>query len=166
MMRSAVRSKVTWAAMLAALVVGLALLVVLSSPGSHPKPAQAQTASRAALTIDGFEIASFGKVDEVTSSIKLPRADGKAAQLEPIRIVLERNATNSMELSSWHQAAVRGLTDYRRDATLTFYDATGTPTLEIFLEKAWPAEYHLEQQDAQMVERVTLTAASYQRVTP
>ena len=161
------RSKVTWAAMLAALVVGLALLVVLSSQGSHPKPAQAQTAaSLAALTIDGVEIATFSKVDEVTSSIKLPRADGKAAQLEPIRIVLERTATTSLELSSWHQAAVRGLTDYRRDATLTFYDATGTPTLEIFLEKAWPAEYHLEQQDAQMVERVTLTAASYQRVTP
>jgi hypothetical protein len=167
MMRSAARSKVTWAAMLAALVVGLALLVVLSSPGSHPKPAQAQTAaSLAALTIDGVEIATFSKVDEVTSSIKLPRADGKAAQLEPMRIVLERTADRNLALSTWHQEATTQLSGYRRDATLIFYDSSGTTTLRLFLEKAWPAEYHLEQQDTQVVERVTLTAASYQRVAP
>jgi hypothetical protein len=167
MMRSAARSKVTWAAMLAALVVGSALLVVLSGPGSHPKAAQAQTAGlRASLTIDNFEIAVFSNVDEVTSSIKLPRADGKAAQLDPIRIVLERNATNGLELASWHDAAVRGLPGYRRDATLTIFDATGHPTLKIFLEQAWPEVYHLEQQGDQVVERVTLTATSIQRVAP
>ena len=43
MLSSAVRSRGTWVAVLAALVVGFALLVVLMSPGSHPKPAQAQT---------------------------------------------------------------------------------------------------------------------------
>ena len=164
MLSSAARSKVTWVAMLVAL--GLALLMVLTSPGSHPKPAQAQTAPRAVLTIDGFEIASFGKVDEVTSSIKLPRADGKAAQLEPIRIVLERNATNSLDLAAWHQSATTQLTGYRRNVTLTFFDETGTPTVKIFLDQAWPAEYHLAQQNGQLVERVTLTAKSIQRVAP
>jgi hypothetical protein len=167
MLGSTVRSKVTWGAMITALVVGLALLLMLSSPNFHPKAAQAQTATRVALvTIDGFEIASFSKVDEVTSSIKLPRADGKAAQLEPIRIVLERNATNGVELASWHQQASTQLTGYKRDVYLTVYDETGTPTLKIFLKGAWPAEYHLEQQGDQMVERVTLTATSIQRVAP
>ena len=163
------RSKVTWVAVLGALVVGFALLVVLTSPGSHPKPAQAQTvgtASRVSLTIDGYEIGTFSKVDEVTSSIKLPRADGKAAQLEPIRIVLERNATNSLEMASWHEAARKQLTGYQKNAYLTVYASDGTAMLKIYLEKAWPAEYHLEQQGDQMVERVTLTATSIQRVAP
>jgi len=167
MLSSAARRKGTWVAVLAALVVGSALLVVLTGPGSHPKAAQAQTASRlASLTIDGFEIATFSKVDELTSSIKLPRADGKAAQVEPLRIVLERTADGNLQLAQWHQQAITQLTGYRRDATLTVYDETGTPTQKIFFAKAWPAEYHLEQQDGQMVERVTLTANSFQRLAP
>ena len=167
MLSSAARSKGTWVAlMLAAVGAALALLVVLTGPGSHPKPAQAQTATRVSLTIDGFEIAQFSKVDELTSSIKLPRADGKAAQVEPLRIVLERNADGNLQLAAWHESAIKQLTGYRRDATLTVFDETGTPTQKIFLEKAWPAEYHLEQQDGQMVERVTLTANSFQRLAP
>jgi hypothetical protein len=163
MLSSAARSKVTWVAMLVAL--GLALLMMLTSPGSHPKPAQAQTAPMPVLTIDGFEIASFGKVDEVTSSIKHPRADGKAVQLEPIRIVLERNADRNLQLSQWHQEATTQLTGYRKDATLTVFDtSTGLADLRIKLTNAWPAEYHLEQQGDQVVERVTLTATSIQRV--
>src|SRR5918912_720409 len=122
MLSSAARRKVTWVAVLAALVLGFALMVVLSGPGSQPKPAQAQSASRAVLTLDGNEIATIGKVDEVTSSIKLPRADGKAAQLEPLRIVLERNADGNLALASWHQQATSQLTGYRRDATLTIFN--------------------------------------------
>jgi hypothetical protein len=53
----------------------------------------------------------------------------------------------------------------RKDVTLTFYDSSGTPTLKLFLKSAWPAEYQLEQQDTQVVERVTLTAAFFERVT-
>jgi hypothetical protein len=152
--------------MLAALGAALALLVVLTGPGSHPKPAQAQSVARVSLTIDNLEIAVFSNVDEVTSSIKLPRADGKAAQLEPLRIVLERNATNGLELADWHRQATTQLTGYRRDATLTIFNSEGQPTLKILLQNAWPAEYHLEQQGDQMVERVTLTATSIQRVAP
>ena len=171
MLSSAARKKGTWVAMLIALGLGFALLVVLTSPGSHPKPAQAQTtvptASTAVLSsIDGVNIATFSKVNEVTSSIKLPRADGKAAQLEPLRIVLERNATNSMEMAIWHRQATTQLTGYRRDVNLTVYGSDGAPTLKIFLEKAWPAEYHLEQQGDQVLERVTMTANSIQRVAP
>jgi hypothetical protein len=169
MLSSAARSKGTWVAVFGTLVVGFALLVALTSPGSHPKPAQAQTvgtASRVSLTIDGYEIGTFSKVDEVTSSIKLPRADGKAAQLDPLRIVLERSADGNLQLASWHKVATTQLTGYRKDAYLTLYGSDGTPTLKIFLEKAWPAEYHLEQQGDQVIERVTLTANSIQRVAP
>ena len=167
MLRSTARSKVTWGAMITALVVGLALLLTLSSPNFHPKAAQAQTAPTVVLTtVGGTEIATISKVDELTSSIKLPRADGKAAQLEPIRVVLERTADGNFQLSAWHEQARTQLTGYRRDVYLTFYDETGTPTQKIFLANAWPAEYHLEQQDDQLVERVTLTANFIQRIAP
>jgi hypothetical protein len=161
---SAARSKGTWVAMLAALVLVLALMVILTSPGSHPKAAQAQTASRAVLACDGGLETAFGKLDEATSSIKLPRGDGKAAQLEPIRVVLERTATNDTRLSDWHQQAVKQLTGYKKNCSLTFYASDGTPTLKLSLDNAWPVEYHLEQQGDQVLERVTLTASSIQRV--
>jgi hypothetical protein len=167
MLSSTARSKVTWVAILAALILGLALLVVLTSPGSHPKAAQAQTATRAVLTQDGGSvIATFGKLDGATSSIKLPRASGTAAQLEPIRIVLERSATNDLALSAWHRQATTQNSGYKKDVSLTFFDESGTPTLKLSLKSTWPAEYHLEQQDGQLVERVTLTAASFERVAP
>jgi hypothetical protein len=164
MLSSAARSRGTWVAVLGALVVGFALLVVLTSPGSHPKPAQAQTTPIVVLNVDGVNT-TFRNLDELTSSIKLPRADGKAAQLEPIRIVLERNADRNLQLSQWHQEATTQLTGYRKDATLTVFDtSTGLASLRIKLTNAWPAEYHLEQQGDQVVERVTLTATSIQRV--
>jgi hypothetical protein len=169
MLRSTARSRVTWGAMITALVVGLALLLMLTSltsPSFHPKPAQAQTASLAVLTIDGVPIAQFSKLDEATSSIQLPRASGTAAQLKPISIVLERTADGNLALSSWHRQASTQNTGYRKDATLTFYDSGGTPTLKLFLKSAWPAEYHLEQQGTQVVERVTLTATYFDRVAP
>jgi hypothetical protein len=139
---------------------------MLTSPSFHPKPAQAQTAPKTVLSIDGVTIAEFSKVDEATSSIKLPRADGTAAKPEPIRIVLERTADGNLALSSWHLQASTQTTGYRKNATLTSYDSSGSPTLKLFLQNAWPAEYHLEQQDTQVVERVTLTAAYFQRVVP
>jgi T4-like virus tail tube protein gp19 len=168
MVRSTARRKGTWLApMLAALIVGLTLLVVLTSPGSHPRPAQAQTAVQLVeLSANGNVIATFGNVAEATSSINLPRADGKAAQLEPIRIVLERTADENLALSTWHRQASTQLMGYRRDATLTFFDITGDPTLRLSLKSAWPAEYQIEQQGDQVVERVTLTATSFERVAP
>ena len=56
-------------------------------------------------------------------------------------------------------------TGYRKDATLTVLDtSTGLADLRINLTSAWPAEYHLEQQGDQVVERVTLTATSIERL--
>jgi phage tail-like protein len=176
MMRSAARSKGTWVAMLVALVLGSALLVILTSPGLHPKPAQAQglEAARATLIIDGIEIASFSKVDELTSSMKIPKAaDGTGEQFntdpkrKPMRIVLERPVTGGMEMAAWYQTVAEGqMAAARKNATLVFYDASGTPILKFYLQNAWPAEYHIEQQGTQVVERVRLTAESFQRVSP
>ena len=172
MFRSAARSKGTWAAMLAAL--GLVLMVILTSPGSHPKPAQAQDTNlsfaRASLVVDGVEIAAFNEVEEITSSIKLPRADGNVAQLETLSIVLKRPASEDLSMSSWHRAATTQVTGYRKNVTLILYDDAGTPTARFYLKNAWPAEYHLDTVKAGassiIYERVTLTATSFQRLSP
>ena len=172
MLRSVARSKGTWVAMLAAL--GLVLMVVLTSPGSHPKPAQAQDTNlsfaKASLVVDGVEIAAFNEVEEITSSIKLPRADGNAAQLETLSVVLKRPANGDLSMSSWHRAATTQVTGYRKNVSLIFYDTAGTPTARFWLKNAWPAEYHLDTLKAGassiIYERVTLTATSFQRLSP
>ena len=173
MLRSVARSKGTWVAMLAAL--GLVLIVVLTSPGSHPKPAQAQTtqdpltAAKFALVVDGTEIAAFNELGGVTSSIKLPRADGKAAQLD-FSIVLKRGASQGLEMSYWHRAAATQLTGYKKNVVLIFYNTEGTAVARFNLNNAWPAEYHLSALKAGsseiIYESVTLTASSFERVSP
>jgi hypothetical protein len=155
--------------MLAAL--GLALLLMLSSPNFHPKAAQAQIAPTVVLTTaGGLEIATFGKVDELTSSIKLPRADGKAAQLETLSIVLKKGLSEDLALSSWHQAATTQLTGYKKNVVLIFYNTDGSPVARFNLNNAWPAEYHLSALKAGsseiIYETVTLTGTSFQRVSP
>ena len=176
MLRSAARSKGTWVAMLVTLVLGSAPLVILTSPGSHPKPAQAQTTqdplavAKASLVADNIEIASFNDVQEITSSIKLPRAEGSAAQLEPIRIVLRRPANGDLDVSAWHRKATTHATGYRHNATLTLYNIEGTPTMKFHLQHAWPSGYHIDSvktgSSSILYERVTLTAGSFQRVDP
>ena len=172
-MRSAARSKGTWVAVLTAL--GLVLMVVLTSPGSHPKPAQAQTtqdpltAAKYSLVIDGVEIAAFNELGGITSSIKLPRADDKAAQLETLSIVLKRPASADLSMSDWHRAATTQVTGYKKNASLIFYNTEGSPVAKFWLNKAWPAEYHLgalKAGSSELVyESVTLTASSFQRVS-
>ena len=174
MLRSAARSKGTWVAILAAL--GLVLMVLLlTSPGSHPKPAQAQTtldpltAAKFALVVDGQEIAAFNELGGVTSSIKLPRADGKAAQLD-FSVVLKRGASESLAMSAWHRAATTQVTGYKKNVVLIFYNTEGSPVARFNLNNAWPAEYHLTSLKAGsseiVYESVTLTASSFERVSP
>jgi len=179
-MRSTARSKGKWVAMLVALVLGSALLVILTSPGLHPKPAQAQptpdplTVARVSLIVDDIEIASYSKVDELTSSMtvpKLPSGTGEHVhtlpQRKPMRIVLERLDTGRMEMAAWYESTAEGQTDaFRHNATLVFYDGSGTPVLKFYLQNAWPAQYHIEQQGNQIVERVRLTAESFHRMPP
>ena len=169
-----------WVAMLVALVLGSALLVILTSPGLHPKAAQAQptpdplTVARASLIMDDIEIASFSNVDELTSSMtvpKLPSGTGEQLPAEPkrkpMRIVLERPVTRGMEMAAWYESTAEGQTDaFRHNATLILYDGSGTPVLKFYLQNAWPAEYHIEQQGTQVVERVRLTAESFHRMPP
>ncbi len=147
------------------MVLGLALLVMLTSPGSHPQPAQAQTtaAPKWVLSIDSSEVATFSK-GKAVSGILVPETTSTVGQApKPVSVVLERNANGSQALSTWHQLARAGDDAARKDAILTYYDSNGTPTLKLFLEKAFPSEIRYEQRGARLVEGVTLTAPDSQR---
>jgi hypothetical protein len=167
MLRMMARSKATWWAMLTALVVGLALLLMLTSQSIHHQPAQAapqQTAPKAVLTQDTFTLAEFSRFDGVVSTIELPQADGTAAQPKPISIVLARTATGNLDLSGWHEAARAGADNHKVNVTLVIFNSSGVPTVTFHLTNAWPAEYRITQQGTQLVEEVTLTADDFQRV--
>jgi hypothetical protein len=168
MLRTTARSKATWWAMLAALVVGLALLLMLTSQSIHHQPAQAdtqQTAPKAVLTQGGVTLAELSRFDGVVSTIELPQADGTAAQPKPISIGLARTATGNLDLSSWHQAARAGADNHKLNVRLVIFNSSGVPTVSFLLTNAWPAEYRITtQQGTRLVEEVTLTADDFQRV--
>ncbi len=177
MFRGTARSIGTWWAMFAALVVGLALLVMLTSPGSRPQPAQAQTkgttAPRVVFSSNAAIVAEFSKMVGAVSPIEYieETTDGgailKRAEPKSPSIVLERPASaGGTELSNWHKAAREGASGHKQSGTLLFIDGSGQPTLRFWLEDAWPSEYRVEQRGTQIVEIVTLRAASLERVAP
>ena len=90
MVRSTLRSRVRFWGTVCALVVGLALLLMLTSPGSHPQPAQAQTttAPRWELSNDIFTAVRFSNIREAVSPITVPETSSTAPQPKPVRVVL------------------------------------------------------------------------------
>jgi phage tail-like protein len=182
MLRVMARSKVTWGAIITALVAGSALLLMLTSQSLYPHSAQAaqQPAPqppppKTQLVIDGVVIAEFRTLNEVASTIEpadpttepLPGTSKPLGTAKPASIVLERKADDKLELSAWHQAARQGQLDAaRKNVSLIYFDSSGQATMRLFLENAWPSEYRLTQKGSELVEEVTLTAETFQRVSP
>ena len=168
MLRVMVRSKVTWGAIITALVAGSALLLMLTSQSLYPHSAQAapQPAPqppppKTQLVLDSVVIAEFRTLNEAASTIELPD------QPQPVSIVLERKADNRLELSAWHQTAREGnFAAAKKNVSLIYFDSSGQATMRLHLTNAYPAEYRLKQKGSELVEEVTLTADSFQRVSP
>jgi tail tube protein gp19 len=159
MLGSAARTKGTWWATLVALVAGLALLVMLTSPGSHPQPAQAQVinAPKVVLSYQSSTIAEFTKMVAV-SSIDVTDRRTQA------KIVLERPASaGGLDMYAWHQEAKQDQLIAYKNVQLTFVNRSGQTTERLFIRNAWPSEYRLEQRGSQLFEIVTLSAASFER---
>jgi phage tail-like protein len=176
MLRVMARSKVTWGAVITALVAGSALLLMLTSQSLYPHAAQAApqpAPPKTQLTIDGTVIAEFRTLNEVASTVEPadPTSTDPITKLpgvaKPVSIVLERKADNNTALSAWHEAVRAGqLAAARKNVTLTYFDSSGQPTMRLFLEQAWPTEYRLTQKGSELVEEVTLIADTFQRVSP
>ncbi|WP_406191534.1 MULTISPECIES: phage tail protein [unclassified Streptomyces] len=145
------------------------------------QPHDAITASRFAVVIDGYEIASFSElsgivtevepVDYLSSSDKeiiFKKLPGKA---KPPTVVLKRGKTSGLELWSWHQTVLLGdLTAARKSASLVMYSSDGTPVARYYLQNAWPSKLEVGALRAGssevLMETVTLVCEHLQRVAP
>jgi phage tail-like protein len=164
-------------------LLGLAVLVgagVLATSGLGAPPPDPISAVRYSITIDGFEIGSFSELGGITTEIVPPDylatpANGVIlnklpGKVKPPTIVLKRGLTSSLELSAWHDAALKGQATARKSVSLVAYNAEGSPVARWFLERAWPTKLEISGlkagASAVLIETVTLTADYVQRVAP
>lgn len=143
--------------------------------------ADAITAARFSVVIDGYEIASFSDLQGITAEVEpvayLESNDQQVkynqlpGKLKPPTVTLKRGKNGSMELWAWHESVRKGAMDAaRRSCSLIMYNAAGTPVAKYWLEKAWPSKLEISAMKAGasevMYETVTLVCEHMQRVAP
>jgi phage tail-like protein len=81
---------------------------------------------------------------------------------KPPTVVLKRAQSPETTLWAWHAQARAGMVGAFRDATLSFYDASGTRTAQYHLVNAWPSKLVVEGAPAKtgqiVLETVTFVA--------
>jgi phage tail-like protein len=105
------------------------------------------TAARFAITVDGYEIASFAGIQGVAGVVRpadftrsgegsfLQRLSGKENVL-----TLKDGTSNTIQMWTWHEAARNGLmVAARKSAALVIYDH-GRAVARYHLENAWPSD--------------------------
>ena len=144
------------------------------------QPAGAITASRFAIVVDGYEIASFSELSGINAvepseyfqtsgdAIAVSKLPGK---LKPAKITLKRGMNESPELWSWHKAVSEGTVgSARRSCSLIMYNAQGKSVGKYYLENAWPSTVEISGLKAgageALIETVTLTCEYIQHVAP
>jgi phage tail-like protein len=129
--------------------------------------------TRFSLTIDGVEIAQFSELSSIKSEIApddlagilLKKLPGKRT---PPTITLRRGLTADVQMWAWHESARQAHGEARKLASLTMYDATGTPVSRYHLENARPSKVEVGALTGGpgevLYETVTLTCEDIQRV--
>jgi phage tail-like protein len=168
---------------------GLGLAVVLAVTSTlfvvAPAPADAQadaiTAARFSITIDGVEIAAFNELEGINAEIAateyLEASDTgvRTSKLpglpKPPTVTLKRGMTGGMELWAWHEAVRKGnMAAARKSASLVMFNAENKPVARYWLENAWPSKLEIGGLKAgssmAMTETVTLVCEYIQRVAP
>ena len=145
------------------------------------QPADALTAARFSITIDGYEIASFAELLGITTeveAVELMESTDKAVVLKklpgktkPPTLVLKRGKNTSMELWAWHEAVLNGdIVAARKSCSLVMYSTDGKPVARYHLEHAWPSKLEIGGLKAGasevLMETVTLVCEHIQRVAP
>jgi phage tail-like protein len=165
---------------LGAAVVLAACLGVLAPAGADQTNARdGITATRFALTTDGYELASFSELQGITTEVTpteyMSSADKKTAKklpgmAKPPILVLKRGKNSSMELFAWHEAVRKGQPSGRKNCTLTMYNNAGEAVAKYYLANAWPFKLEISALKAGssevLYETVYLTADSVQRLAP
>lgn len=155
---------------LAALAVGLALAG--SAIGAPPTSGIAAT--RFAITLDGYEIASFPELLTISSSARVAAAPSGGLETVPtpsalVEVVLRRPMNRNIELAAWHELVTLGdMAAARKSVTLVAYDANGQPVARYFLADAWPSRLEIGTLKSGgsevLMETVTMTCEFIQRV--
>jgi phage tail-like protein len=136
--------------------------------------ADAITASRFSLTIDGVEIAQFSALVGITSEIEpddlagvlLKKLPGKR---KPPTVTLRRGMSTDLQLWAWHDAARRERpTEAKKTADLTMFNAAGDPVARYHLERAWVPKIEIGVLEAGssdvLMETVTIACENLERV--
>jgi phage tail-like protein len=144
-------------------------------------PGDAITASRFAIIIDGYQIASFAELVGITTEVEpvellqstekevtMKKLPGKT---KPPTLTLKRGKNKSMELWLWHEAVLTGdIIAARKSCSLVMYATDGTPVARYHLEMAWPSKLEIGGLKAGasevLMETVTLVCEHIQRVAP
>ncbi len=144
-------------------------------------PGDAITASRFAIVIDGYQIASFAELIGITTEVEpvellestekevtLKKLPGKK---KPPTLTLKRGKNQSMELWLWHEAVLMGdIQAARKSCSLVMYATDGTAVARYHLEMAWPSKLEIGGLKAGasevLMETVTLVCEHIQRVAP
>ena len=91
-------------------------------------------ASRFAITVDGYEIASFSELQGITTKVdpvEFMKAEGRyiVRKLpgEPQAMTLKHGVSASMDMWVWHEAARNGLMSGRKNVVMLVYTGAGEP---------------------------------------
>ncbi|HKA69805.1 MAG TPA: phage tail protein [Actinomycetes bacterium] len=150
-------------------------------PESGLQFADALSAARFSITIDGYEIASFAELAGITTEVK-PEDFLEAPNQEvfvkripgtriPPTITLRRGMSRNTELWAWHETVIKGdIAAARKGASLSMFNAEGKPVARFWLENAWPSKIEIAGLKAGatevLTETVTITCEDLQRVAP
>ena len=128
----------------------LASSLAPSSATAQTRPGGGITAGLISLAVEGFQIASFSELSELTVEVEPEENQdtSSSAILKKVpgrpkfpSVTLKRGITHGVELWAWHEAARQGnLSTARRNATLVMYDSAGEAVLKYALVNAWPSK--------------------------
>jgi phage tail-like protein len=168
-------------AVMAAIAVGVAWAAADAGTAVPGAAADALSATRFSISIDGKEIGSFSGLTGISSGADAAEyvQTGSTGQqitksLLPASrklpsVVLSRGLTTSLEISAWHQSVLAGQLTARKNVSLVMYGADGKPVARYHLENAWPSKLDvtgLKAGSAQLLmETVTIVSERIQRVS-
>jgi phage tail-like protein len=141
-----------------------ATTVLAGSPtaGASAPPYDAITASQFSITVDGYNLGAWSKVEGLTVTFDSQR-----------KVVLTRGTPTTphrnLEIFAWHEAVVVGQLRSAKDAVITVYGANGQPVARYHLENAWPSKVKLglkSRVSEASHETVTLVCDELHRVSP
>jgi phage tail-like protein len=142
-------------------------------PARGTGSADAITASRFSLTIDGVEIAQFSALVGITSEadpddlagMLLKKLPGKRT---PPTVTLQRGLSNDLQMWAWHEDRRERPAEAKRTADLTMYNSAGDPVARYHLENAWPSKIEIGALTAGssevLMETITIACEMLRRV--